>query len=309
MTVDPYTRYSGLRRPSNGPTISLSATFFRNVLPSIPALLTALVLNYPMDENDQWGDCVLAALDHYFEVVCKTLGLTWTNWTRDQILAYYRTQNPDFDPNGTEDTNGPGSDADGGMDIQTFLNYLVKQGLLLGFGKVPVSSIDAAVYCGVAIVTGETLVQANESQKVWDVPGGSEIGGHCTDTVGFDPDEDTIVSWGALYGMTKKFVKSQVEEAWFPIPQVLVDHPTFRANFDLAMFGSAFTSLTGKPFNYTPSVTPPVVTPPVVVPPVTPPEGASFPGATVEAAAHLAHRAAKKHMTWVEYLNWLLRNE
>ena len=45
--------------------------------------------------------------------------------SQDEVWAVYKTQNPGFDPNGTADTNGPGAQADQGMDIQTLLEYLV----------------------------------------------------------------------------------------------------------------------------------------------------------------------------------------
>ena len=48
--------------------------------------------------------------------------------SQDEVWAVYKTQNPDFDPAGTAETNGPGSQADGGMDIQTLLEYLAATG-------------------------------------------------------------------------------------------------------------------------------------------------------------------------------------
>ena len=60
-------------------------------------------------------------------LVTKVLGGTENYPSIDEVWAVYKTQNPDFDPNGTADTNGPGSQADNGMDIQTLLEYLVSE--------------------------------------------------------------------------------------------------------------------------------------------------------------------------------------
>lgn len=228
------------------------------VTPQAPIADVAPHLNYPMDENDQWGDCVVAGLDHALQVICAALGVPRTNWTETQIVAYYRTQNPTFDPNST--SNGPGSNADGGMSVQDFLAYLVKQGVILGFALVDHANeaeMKAATWLGLAVPTGEELTTKNLSERVWDYHPGDRIeGGHCTDNVGYEgtPDTDDLVSWGDLYGMTEAFLAHRVDEAYFIVTQAHVDHPAFRAGFDLASFAAAYTDLTGRPFPV--SVTP-----------------------------------------------------
>src|SRR5207302_4312349 len=99
-------------------------------LPGYPAVDPSPNIRWPMDMNDQWGDCVVAGEgDHCPQAICAQLGVPYTNMTQAQILADYRTQNPNFNPNSA--TNGPGSDSDGGMDISTYLSVLVKQGRIL----------------------------------------------------------------------------------------------------------------------------------------------------------------------------------
>lgn len=298
--------HHGLRPASGKPAIELGAAFFRTStpMPVFPSDFDSTDFGYPMDENDSWGDCVLAGMDHWFECIYRTLGLTWTNWTKAQLLTFYRTQNPDFDPDGTDKTNGPGSNADGGMDIQTFLEHLVSIGLLVGFGAVSHANMEVATYVGLGVVTGEELVQDNEQETVWDVPGGPDIGGHCTVTVAFPTGplgNSKIVSWGAIYYMTPRFVTSQVSQIFLPICQAQVDHPGFRDAFDLAGFAQAYTEITGRPFPaVVPTPAPPA--PPVPVTPPTP-SGPAFPAASPLVAAHIAsaaHRADLTQVAWLE---------
>lgn len=214
---------------------------------------------WPMDRNDQAGDCVVAGVDHALQAIAALLGIPRTNWTDAQILKYYQTQNPGF--KSWADAGGPN---DNGMVIQDFLSFLVKEGTILGFGLVDHTSEDqmkAAAYLGLANVTGETLDIAQQSQTtVWDYVKRSPVwGGHCTTTVAYGEQSGSktdlfrLITWGEALEATNAFFAQQVGEVYFIITADLVAHPAFRAGYDVNSFASAFTSLTGKPF--------PVVTP------------------------------------------------
>ena len=75
--------------------------------------------------NDAAGDCVAVTWANQRALVTTALARSTSYPTQDEVWTFYRTQNPNFDPTGTKDTNGPGSSADNGMDIQTALEYLV----------------------------------------------------------------------------------------------------------------------------------------------------------------------------------------
>lgn len=208
-------------------------------------------LVYPMDKNDAWGDCVVGGVDHALQVIYNSFGLGYTNWSYDTLLELYRTQDPTFQPDGPSNTTGPGSPADGGMNIQEFLGECVKRGYILGFAEIDLSSEDmikAAIYLGLAIVTGETLQVAQQSKITWDYVKGSPVwGGHCTVWPGYVDtftDPFPTVSWGDYYQMTPSFIKNQVGEAWFIITQAHVNHPDFRKGFDLKKFADAFGVIT-----------------------------------------------------------------
>jgi hypothetical protein len=244
----------GRRKPSNKPALQFADHLIS--IPAHPITDVAPDLSWPMDHNDTVGCCVVAGLDHTLQAIYTQLTGAYRNWSDGQMLAYYQTQNPDF-----HSWSQGGSSADGGMDIQTFLNYLVKQGVILGFAKVDHTNLEmvkAATYLGLGLVTGEILTRKNMSEQVWDYHSGDpEEGGHCTVSVGYNPLGQQV-SWGDLYSMTDAFYEKRVEEAWFVITQAHVDHPAFRAGFDLTSFAAAYKQITGRdmPISLPPSPAP-----------------------------------------------------
>lgn len=236
----------GKRRPSRRRTIDVGAFLNAAVPPPHPADDPAPVLTYPMDRNDEAGVCVVAGLDHALQTIAAELGVHRVNWTDDQILGFYQTQNPGF--KSWADAGGPD---DQGMDIQAFLEHLVQVGELVAFGAVDYTNVElmkAATYVGMAIVTGEDLRVAQQKQKVWDYSANSgDWGGHCTTTVAYsaNPDRQVCVTWGALQPMTEAFATRQVGEAWFILTKDMLAHPYFRDNFDLPGFAAAVSALTG----------------------------------------------------------------
>jgi hypothetical protein len=233
------------RRPAKNAR-ALTFADHLTAIPAYPIVDVAPGLSWPMDHNDTVGCCVIAGLDHALQTIYMTLDGAYQNWSDAEMLTCYRTQNPKF----RSWTQG-GTAADGGMDIQTFLEYLVKQKVILGFAKVDHTNLDevkAATYLGLALVTGETLTTKNLSEQVWDYHRNDpEEGGHATVAVGYDPLEQQV-SWGALYSMTDSFFQHNVEEAWFIVTQAHIDHPAFRAGFDINSFAAAYEVITGSPF-------------------------------------------------------------
>lgn len=197
-------------------------------------------LTFGMDLNDRIGDCVVAAKDHFEQVVDQLL--LGENFPMDeaQVIRDYMTQNPAY------------PSQDDGMVIQTYLEFLAKRGDILGFARVDVhdpEELRAAVYLGLAIIIGVNLTVAQQRQSTWEyVPGSAEWGGHAVTWSGYQPGRFTCVTWGEELDMTYTFVAAQCDEAWFVITKAHVDHPGFRAGFDLPKFAAAYTEITGRPF-------------------------------------------------------------
>jgi hypothetical protein len=284
----------------------LNATpFLATALPVHPESDLAPVLNYPMDLNDQVGDCVVAGWDHFCQVVNHLLGQEYVNLSQDQLIELYKTQNPTFDLNSA--TNGPGSAADGGMVMQLFLEELRRRGLILAFAEIDFTNsevMEAATYVFLGVLLGAGLQEAQVSSQFdegqWDyVPGQPFIGGHCIPAVGYKQ----CVSWGKIVGFTQRFLGVQVQEAWVVITQAHLDHPGFRNNFDVAGFAAAYQALTGKTLPVpVPTPAPPAPSPVPTPAPAPSGGGASFLVGDPGVVARLEQVAAKRHMTPNDWL-------
>lgn len=265
------TRKGGLLPPiPDRPRLDATPFLTHVALPPHPSADLAPNLNYPMDENNAWGDCVVAGWDHFAQVVYTLLGQPYVNLGPAELLELYRTQNPNFDP--ADPAHGPGSADDGGMVIQLFLEELRKRGWIMAFAQIDYTDtdlVDAATYVFLGVLFGASLQEAQVSEQfdqgLWDfVPGQAFIGGHCFPGVGYNQ----AVSWGKLIAFTSRFIGQQAVEAWVVITKAHLDHPGFRDNFDLAGFAAAYQALTGQvlPIDVPPA--PPAPQPePVPVPP------------------------------------------
>lgn len=238
-----------------------------------------------MNLNDRIGDCVVANTDNCLQAIYTAYGVDRSHWSDDQIVAYYKTQNPDFDLNGSPSTDGPESQADGGMDIQTFLEYLQKQGVIIAFASIDHTNIEllkAAVFIGGAIVTGQVLQKAQQTQKTWSyVKGSPEWGGHCTTDVAYGTDVQTD-TWTQLVQVDPSFLQHCRDEAWFVLVQPHLDHPQTRAQLDLEGWAAAFKAMTGRDF------------------PVPLPAPAPAPDPVVPSAGDADHALAAAAAPWVK---------
>lgn len=276
------TRRFGRRAPKQAPSLRF-ARFFTGKVPAHPAAADYLarLAAWQMLGNDQAGDCVAVTWANVRRLVSLIAGAE--NYpVQDQVWTVYKTQNPGFDPNGTADTNGPGSRHDQGMDIQTLLEYLVKHGgpdgtKALAFAKVDPTSPDevkAAISVFGFVWTGIVVQDANmadfDSGKPWDYHRASpDDGGHSVITGGYGAagagplgGDERFITWAAETSFTDRYWSRKVEEAWVVIFPEHLEHPAFQEGVDLTALAADYTALTGKPF---PAVVPtptPVPSPP-----------------------------------------------
>jgi peptidoglycan hydrolase-like protein with peptidoglycan-binding domain len=227
--------------------VSVKFGDFLTILPTVPLVDPAPNYVYPMDENDQWGDCVCAGFDHFRQIVTGLLTGNQKNFTETELLDFYRTQNPNFDP------TTPGVN-DNGMNIQNFLEYLQAQKLIIGFASVDYTNpqeLQAAIYIGLGLMSGVQIQNAQMTQfqtgKLWDTVVGSPVdGGHCVPPVGYfaQTGNYSFITWGKIQNATQAFITSQMDECWFVLTQEHIDHPEFRNHFDLAGFSQAVSEIT-----------------------------------------------------------------
>lgn len=218
---------------------SLAFGDFLTVYPTAPLVDFAPNYSYPIDLNDQYGDCIVAGWDHTRQIITGLLCGTPQNFTQAQIIDFYKTQNPNFPAQ------------DDGMSMQLFLEYLTTNGYIKGFAKIDHTNdaqMKAAMYLGLSIMTGVQLQAAQQTQfasGTWDYDPNSPIdGGHCINAAGYNTGIYDVVSWGKLIAATDTFIAKQMDEAWFILMQEHIDHPGFRNHFDLQGFATAVSQIT-----------------------------------------------------------------
>jgi hypothetical protein len=185
---------------------------------------------------------------------------------RAQVWQFYQTQNPGFDPSGTSDTDGPGSQDDQGMDIQTGLEYLHTTGGPDGVKAVAFAKIDhtdiAEVKAALAIFGGLWLgiqvLAANQDEfsqgQHWtDVAGSPIDGGHAILGGGYDTASDVeFITWAQETEFAKSFWNGVVnhsplvEEAWVVIWPENLGTTAFEQGVDQAQLVADYQALTGQ---------------------------------------------------------------
>lgn len=253
------------RRPATGaPRLKLSQ--FLSVLPAHPAsvdYLASLDGGWEMLGNDTYGDCVAVTWANTRRLVTATLATEYYP-TLDQVLTFYRTQNPGF------------PSQDGGMVIQDALDDLHKNGgpdgvFALAFAEVDhtnVEEVKAAIAIFGSVWTGIDVRQINEQEfsddEAWDYHAASpDAGGHSIITGGYGQPGDRALSgderfitWAEETSFTDAFWSHQVSECWIVIWPEHLQTKAFMEGVDLDALSAAYTALTGRPFPIQPEPNP-----------------------------------------------------
>lgn len=254
---------TGRRSPKGAPALRL-ADVLSGTVPTHPTTqdnFTPLHGGWNMLGNDQYGDCVAVTAANVRRLM--TNGAKYADL--NQVIAFYKTQNPNFPTD------------DNGMDIQTALEDLVKNGdqyfdgvKPLAFAKVDhtnAEEVKAAISIFGYVWTG-TYVYANNMNEFnagqpWDYDPNSALdGGHSIVTGGYDGDgvggDERFITWAAETSFTDAFWSHAVEEAWVVIWPEHFTTAQFQQGIDVNKLAAAYQALTGKVL---PVPTPPTPTP------------------------------------------------
>lgn len=243
----------GLRTPKNAPALKL-ATLLTGAVPDHPVAADHFgKVQFALDTNDRFGVCGPTSVDNLIRLISTALTGTTIEVTLEQVYDLYRRSgNPDFDP-----TTGAG---DSGVDMQTMLEALLKDGIggfkPVAFAKVDHQDdleLDASVSIFGGILWGVLLQQSQQAQSEeptpkWDFIQSSIWGGHAVLNGKYnEPTGDAeVISWQKDVETTDPFRKQQLQEAWAVIWPWNLDHPAFQEGVDLNALKSDFQELTGK---------------------------------------------------------------
>jgi hypothetical protein len=253
------------RRPAkNAPALFLKS-FLNVVVPAHPSSedYLATLANWQMLGNDVAGDCNAVTWANMRRLITATLA-TENYPTQAQVWEFYETQNPQFDPTGTAATNGPGSSADQGMEVQTGLEYLQSHGgpdgvKAVAFAKVNQTDsgeVEAALAIFGGLWLGITVLDANQQQfssgQAWtDVSGSPIDGGHAILAGGYTPDVK-FITWAKETAFAPSFWNGSaqgaplVEEAWVVIWPEHLGSEAFVQGVDLKQLAADYLALTGN---------------------------------------------------------------
>jgi hypothetical protein len=180
---------------------------------------------FPMDGNDIYGDCTIAALAHAITVYRGKVGEKQI-MARKNVVKLYKLL-----------TGGP----DSGMFCLDVLNYWRQNAVvgdkILAFAKVDWKNhtqvkqaikLFGGVYLG--FQCQEDCVEDFKHKKPW-TPGPLVDDGHCVHTVGYDDTSVTVLTWGNIQKGTWEWWDECVDEAYAILPPEATK-PEFDPGFD-----------------------------------------------------------------------------
>ena len=239
-----------VRRDSRIPCL---ARYTRAIsLPPPPAVVVPPALDWPMDLNDQIGDCTIAAAAHAMQLwtaaVISTAESPLKIMPDAEVLAAYE-QIGGYDP-ANPDTDRGCVEVD---VLETWMNTGIAGDKLDAYCSLNITDPDelkdAVNWFGCAYLGINCPKSAIEDTRRWDVVPGSPIeGGHAIICVGYDPENFYMVSWGKLIPASPAFVTQYLEEAYAPLSRDFVgEWGTTPAGLDLAQLEADMGLLRAKP--------------------------------------------------------------
>jgi hypothetical protein len=261
----------GRRPPKNAPALQFSS-FLAAAAPPHPAEedYLARLPGWQMLGNDKVGDCNAVTWANMRRLITATLATEYYP-TQAQVWQFYQTQNPGFDPNGTSQTNGPGSSHDQGMDIQTGLEYLHGTGgpdgvKVVAFAKVDhtkLAEVKAALAIFGGLWLGIQVLDANQQEfeegKPWTDVAKSKIdGGHAILGGGYRTDIN-FITWAKETKFAPSFWNGVVqgsplvEEAWAVIWPEHLGTKSFEQGVNLSQLEADYRAVTGSALVLPPS--------------------------------------------------------
>jgi hypothetical protein len=180
---------------------------------------------FPMDGNDQYGDCTIAALAHA-DTVFDALGGERIIMSEEDVIKLY------FDLSGGEDSGLVELDV-----LKYWKNHSINKDKILAYVNVNPHNHEhvkqsiflfGGNYLGFSVPT--QCMDEFEQHKVW-TPGKNIEGGHAVYAVAYDSETVTVLTWGAIQKGLWDWWDNQVDEAWAILPEE-AKQSSFALNID-----------------------------------------------------------------------------
>jgi hypothetical protein len=181
---------------------------------------------FPMDGNDQYGDCTIAALAHAITVYRGLLG-------KEKIITAKAVQKLYFHLSGGQDT---------GLNELDVLNYWKKTKVsgdeILAYASVDPKNhqhvkqaiqLFGGVYLGFQVQ--ENCIQDFNARKPW-TSGKLTNDGHAVYAVAYDPKHVTVLTWGNTQLASWDWWNECVDEAYAIVPPEAKD-PKFAPGYNV----------------------------------------------------------------------------
>ena len=191
---------------------------------------------FPMDGNDTYGDCTIAALAHAETVFRGLVGKQMIMPSQDVVKLYLKL------------TKG----VDSGMNELDVLNYWqsnrVSGDELIAYAKLDPKNhaeIEQALHLFGGVYLGfqcqKNCVQEFQAHKPW-TPGPLTNDGHAVYAVAYDSDGVTVLTWGNTQTATWAWWDECVDEAYALLPPE-AQKPGFAPGFDFAQLKADLASV------------------------------------------------------------------
>lgn len=210
-----------------------------SLLPAIPATFplpdVLASAAWPMDGNDEYGDCTCAGAAHMVQGWTAEAGAEHTP-TLDEVMAlYWATGDPPNEP------CQPGGPTDTGRVETDVLDYWRQTGVgghkigaYVAIDPANHDHLRAALYLFGGAYTGIALPETAQGQPEWDVDGNptdqngpaypGSWGGHCVPYLPvWDGSAVVVVTWGSTLKATLAFNDAYTDEAYAIVSPEFLD--------------------------------------------------------------------------------------
>jgi hypothetical protein len=207
-----------------------------------------------MDGNDSLGDCGAAATDHgnmakaNNAALLNALGTPTFAGTIATYYAYGEAQGEVTAPGAA----GP----DEGVDNASWLGFLYKNGIIDGYGEVPLDELDAYAqdFNGLllAVALDDQAEQQFEASQPWNGPPDQSEGHDIWLIITHADGSIEVVTWGAIQAATLDFRTNNITDAW----AILDESDAMRAGVNWSGLQAALSAVHGTVAPITPPAPP-----------------------------------------------------